>query len=70
MSSLYFLGIAVAISAVGLLVLSLRGRRVASWDSGIDDFQHNLNALKPDDNDPVQWAIREVGDQRRASPGS
>jgi hypothetical protein len=71
MSSLFFLGIALVICLVGLVVLSLRGRRVPSWDSGIDDFRQNLDALKPTEDDAVQWAIREVNHpQRRSSAGS
>jgi hypothetical protein len=44
-----FLLIAVVISVVGSLVLYLRSRTPSSLESGIDNFQREMQALAPRD---------------------
>lgn len=70
MISLLFLGVAVLISLIGLLIVGLRGRRSQPWDAGISDFQERLDSLKPDPSDEIQWALRQVDDEGRTSTGS
>ena len=48
MSSLLYLGIAVAISILGGLVLYWRNRRPTSLNAGIEEFQRELRALAPE----------------------
>lgn len=48
MSNLLYLGIAVALSAVGILLIWWRNRRPTSVESGIEDFRRELRALSPD----------------------
>lgn len=62
MNSLYFLAIAVVIALVGMMVLGLRSRKDPAWDSSIYELRERLDALKPSDDDPVQWAIRTVNE--------
>ena len=45
MSPIAFLGIALVITCMGLLVIGLRGRRRDPWDAGIKEFRKNLEAL-------------------------
>ncbi len=45
MSPIAFLGIALVIACIGLLVIGLRGRRRDPWDAGIKEFRKNLEAL-------------------------
>lgn len=45
MSPLAFLGVALVIACIGLLVIGLRGRRRDPWDAGIKEFRKNLEAL-------------------------
>ena len=47
MSNLLYLGIAVAISVIGILVLWYRNRKPRSLESGIEEFQRELRALDP-----------------------
>ncbi|MDG2113955.1 MAG: hypothetical protein P8N02_15235 [Actinomycetota bacterium] len=70
MISLLFLGLAVLISLLGLLFISLRNRRSQPWAAGITDFQDRLDSLKPDPGDEIQWALRQVDDEGRTSAGS
>ena len=70
MLSLAFLGVAVAISLIGLVIVALRSRRSQPWDAGITEFQYRLDAIKPDPNDEIQWAMRQVEDDGRTSAGS
>ncbi len=48
MSNLLYLGLAVAISALAILVLWYRNRKPRSLTSGIEEFQRELRALAPD----------------------
>lgn len=48
MSNLLYLGVAIALSIVGCLVIYLRSRKPTSLNSGIEDFQRELRALAPD----------------------
>ena len=45
MTAILFLLIAVVISAVGMLVVWLRNRNPTRWDSGINDFAKEMEAL-------------------------
>ena len=49
MSGLAFLLIAVVLSIVGSLVIWLISRKPTSWDSGINEFSRNMDALAPQD---------------------
>lgn len=49
MSPLAFLGIAAVLSALGCGVLWLRHRSPTTYDSGIRDFQREMEALAPPD---------------------
>ena len=55
MSGLVFLLIAVAFSALGLVVLWMRKRGSTSVDHGVEEFRREMRALSPD----------ERGDDRR-----
>ena len=59
MSNLLFLGLAVAITAVGCTVIWLRQRKPGGVDTGIDAFKRELEALAPD---------REIARPREARP--
>jgi hypothetical protein len=48
MGNLLYIGIAVALSIVGSLVLYLRNRKPTSLTHGIEEFQRELKALAPD----------------------
>ena len=47
MTALIFLGIALAVSALGCLVLWARTRQPRSMDAHIRDFARELDALSP-----------------------
>jgi hypothetical protein len=47
-SGLAFLLIAVVLSAAGITILWFRSRKPTSWDSGIEEFSRNMQALAPD----------------------
>ncbi len=47
MSNLVYLGLAVAISLVGCIVLWLRNRRPRSMEHSIREFSRELEALAP-----------------------
>ncbi|HUS60761.1 MAG TPA: hypothetical protein VMY34_01105 [Acidimicrobiales bacterium] len=47
MSNLLYLGIAVALSIVGSLILWYRHHKPRSIESGIEDFSRELRALSP-----------------------
>lgn len=47
MSNLLYLGIAIALSVAGILLIWARNRRPTSLESGIEDFQRELRALSP-----------------------
>ena len=70
MIALLFLGIAVVISLLGMIIIGLRNRRSQPWDAGINDFQERLDALRPDPSDEIQWAMQQVDDGGRTSAGS
>ncbi|HEX9969034.1 MAG TPA: hypothetical protein VGB03_02765 [Acidimicrobiales bacterium] len=48
MNNLLYLLIAVALSALGWLVIWYRHRKPRSVESGIDEFARELRALAPD----------------------
>jgi hypothetical protein len=47
-SNLLYLGIAVAISILGGVIIYVRNRRPTSLNAGIEEFQRELRALAPD----------------------
>ena len=49
MSALAYLGIAVGLSLIGLVALSLARRRPRSMQSGMETFSRELRALAPPD---------------------
>ncbi len=51
MSALVFLAIPVVITAVWLTVSSLRTRKPSGVKSSIDDFQREMRALAPRDDE-------------------
>lgn len=52
MGNLLFLLLAVAVAALGIAALWLRGRAPRSVHSGVDDFSARMNALAPDQRTP------------------
>jgi hypothetical protein len=52
--ALIFLLVVLLVSGVGSLVLWLRHREPVRFDSGIRDFQREMQALAPPDEDPFQ----------------
>ena len=48
MSNLLYLGIAIAISILGGVIIYVRNRRPTSLNAGIEEFQRELRALAPD----------------------
>lgn len=60
MNAVAFLMIAVVISVVGSAVLYLRSRTPTSLESGIDNFQREMQALAPRDEvaPPRRWRKR------------
>ena len=52
MSNLVFLLAAVAVAALGILVLWARSRPPKSVDSGVDGFTRQMDALSPRDRRP------------------
>lgn len=60
MGALVFLMIAVVISVVGSTVLYLRSRSPSSLDAGIVEFQREMRALAPRDEEPPprRWRRR------------
>ena len=49
MTNLLYLGIAVALSIIGCLILWYRNRKPTSLESGIEEFRRELRALAPTD---------------------
>jgi hypothetical protein len=47
-----FLILAVALIAIGVLIVVVRNRRPTGIDAGIADFEARRRALAPDDGDP------------------
>ncbi|HEX9683313.1 MAG TPA: hypothetical protein VGA13_09540 [Acidimicrobiales bacterium] len=47
MSALVFLGLAVIASLVGSVIVSLRAREPTTLESGIEEFERGLAALRP-----------------------
>jgi hypothetical protein len=47
-SNLLYLGIAIALSILGCLILYLRNRKPTSLNAGIEEFQRELKALAPE----------------------
>lgn len=48
MSALLYLGVALVLSMIGILVLWYRYRKPRSLESGIAEFQQGLKALNPE----------------------
>ncbi|HKY13572.1 MAG TPA: hypothetical protein VJM33_01515 [Microthrixaceae bacterium] len=48
MNALVFLGVALAISLIGSLVVLARNRNPRSIETGIDDFTERMKALSPE----------------------
>lgn len=48
MSGAAFLLVAIVLSLVGSLVIWLRSRKPTRWDSGIEEFSRNMEALSPE----------------------
>ena len=67
MSGAAFLLIAVALSLVGSLLFWLFSRKPTSWDSGISEFNKNMDALKPEREEA---SGRRWGRRRRAGADS
>ncbi len=67
MSGVAFLLIAVALSFAGSLLFWLFSRKPTSWDSGIEEFNKNMDALKPEQDDR---SGRRWGRRRRAGADS
>ena len=63
MSALLYLGVAVALSMLGIFVLWYRNRKPRSLESGIEEFQQGLRALKPNevDSDKSDKSRRRTG---------
>lgn len=63
MSALLYLGVAIALSMLGILVLWYRNRKPRSLESGIEEFQQGLRALKPNgaDNEGPDKSRRRTG---------
>jgi hypothetical protein len=58
-SNLVYLLVAVGVSCIGLLVLWLRNRPPASSPrSSVEEFNHTLRALAPDDEAPPRRSRR------------
>ena len=53
MSSLLYLGIAVAVSIFGGVWIYLRNRKPTSLNAGIEEFQRELRALAPENRPEV-----------------
>ena len=47
-----FLILAVALIAIGVLIVVMRNRRPTGIDAGIADFEARRRALAPDDREP------------------
>ena len=49
MSALVFLGVAIAVSVVGSLIVLLRNREPKTADSSVNEFNSRMQALSPED---------------------
>lgn len=58
MNGVAFLMIAVVLSSIGSLIIWLRSRKPTSWDSGIDEFARNMEALAPENRDSPEGRRR------------
>ena len=61
MSNLLYLGIAIVISGLAILVLWYRNRKPRSLESGIEEFHRELRALAPDRGRPENRDRRSAG---------
>ena len=61
MSALLYLGVALAVSAIGILVLWYRNRKPRSLESGINEFQEGLRALAPNNEKRVERRNKRPG---------
>ena len=59
MSALVFLGVAVAVSLIGIAIMALRARQPTSLESGIDAFKREMQALEPEDERRQRQAGRD-----------
>lgn len=69
MSNLLYLGIALAVSVVGILALWLRNRRPQSLEAGIEQFQRELRALGPQQPPTGEDRDRDRDTRDRRSAG-
>lgn len=66
MSGVAFLLVAVGLSLLGTLVIWLRTRKPQTWDSGIQEFSRNMEALaqtRPETREPARrsrWTSRRT----------
>jgi hypothetical protein len=60
-SNLLYLGIAIALSILGCLILYLRNRKPTSLNAGIEEFQRELKALAPERRAEVRERERGRG---------
>lgn len=67
MSPIAFLGVALVIACIGLLVIGLRGRRRDPWDAGIKEFRKNLEALSAEGEIKTSTVIDDDDDGRQSS---
>jgi hypothetical protein len=58
-SALVFLGVAVAVSLIGIAIMALRARQPTSLESGIDAFKREMQALEPEDERRQRQAGRD-----------
>ncbi len=53
MTNLLFLLAAVVVAAIGIAILWARSRTPRSFDSGVDHFNRQMDALSPKSNPPT-----------------
>ena len=71
MSPLAFLGLAAAITVLGMLCLTISGRKKTPWESSIDSFRRHLDAIAPDEHDAENVMHDRLTDRdRRRSAGT
>ncbi len=70
MSSLVYLGIAVAISLLGALVIYARNRKPTSLEAGIEGFRRELQALEPEPRERPAPEHPGAPDDRRSGLGA
>jgi len=56
--NLLYVGLAVAVTGLGSLIMVLRNRRPRSLQSGVDEFARELRALAPEPAPPSRGRRR------------